>query len=164
MVGSGWAGRGEDRHPSALFTMHLLTTFLAPRPARPQLFCYFFFAILTLWTHLHRANGLRGKVGHRRLMTGLYFGMVCLVIRNIFRFVEFTQATILTWPVADGVYVLSEQQVSAMLPSMLQLTHSFSITSKHIPSASTPTGALLLPGHAPDPADLRHLPRGPPRP
>ena len=37
--------------------------------------------------------------------------MALLLIRNLFRFAEFTQATVLTWPPPENTFVLSEQQV-----------------------------------------------------
>lgn len=60
---------------------------------------------------LPRSNGLKGKAETRRLFTGLYLGMAFLYIRNIFRFAEFLQSTVLTWPAPEGTFVLSEQQV-----------------------------------------------------
>jgi hypothetical protein len=36
---------------------------------------------------------------------------VLVSIRNVFRLAEFAQDTVLSWPVAEGTYVLSEQQV-----------------------------------------------------
>jgi hypothetical protein len=58
-----------------------------------------------------RSNGLTGKRDTKRLFLGLYLGMAGLYVRNIFRFAEFVQATVLTWPAPEGAYVLSEQQV-----------------------------------------------------
>lgn len=61
------------------------------------------------------SNGLTGRPATRRLFLGLYLGMVGLYVRNIFRFAEFVQATVLTWPAPEGAYVLSEQQVRGAL-------------------------------------------------
>ncbi|EFN59060.1 hypothetical protein CHLNCDRAFT_137777 [Chlorella variabilis] len=76
-----------------------------------QLICFIAFTVLTIWTHRHPSNGLTGKAETRKLFIGLYFGMAMLYIRNLFRFVEFVQATVLEWPPPDDTYVLSEQQV-----------------------------------------------------
>lgn len=62
------------------------------------------------------SNGLTGKAETRKLFIGLYFGMAMLYIRNLFRFVEFVQATVLEWPPPDDTYVLSEQQVRSGRP------------------------------------------------
>ena len=65
--------------------------------------------------------GLRGLPGTRRLFQGLYLAMACLYIRNIFRFVEFTQNTLLDWPTPPGTYVLSHQQVRRGVAAWLGL-------------------------------------------
>ncbi|KAL4430757.1 hypothetical protein ABPG75_006013 [Micractinium tetrahymenae] len=76
-----------------------------------QLLFFVCFTVLAIWTHRHPRNGLRGRPETRKLFIGLYWAMGCLYVRNIFRFVEFVQSTVLTWPPPEGTYVLSEQQV-----------------------------------------------------
>ena len=76
-----------------------------------QLLSFVIFTIFTIWTHCHPKMGLRNLTGTRNLFRGMYIAMACLYIRNIFRFVEFTQDTLLEWPVPSDTYVLSHQQV-----------------------------------------------------
>lgn len=73
-----------------------------------QLTFQFCFTCLAIWVNKHRGNTLRQR---RQLWAGLFLCISFLFIRNIFRFVEFTQNTILTWPPPDTAYVISQQQV-----------------------------------------------------
>lgn len=69
------------------------------------------FAWLTIWTHRHAKNSLIAEPNTRKLYVGIYLVMGWLAVRNIYRFVEFLQATILTWPPSDDAYVLSHKEV-----------------------------------------------------
>ncbi|KAL4437347.1 hypothetical protein ABPG75_004486 [Micractinium tetrahymenae] len=71
-----------------------------------------FFAVFTwlaVWTHRHPLNGLAGRRETPRLFAGLYLAMAFLSIRNIFRFVEFAQQTVLGFYAPDA-YVIAHQQ------------------------------------------------------
>ena len=76
-----------------------------------QLFSFFIFTVLAIWTHRNAKMGLRNRPETKSLFRGMYIIMAFLYIRNIFRFVSFTQNTILDWPTPPGTYVLSHQQV-----------------------------------------------------
>ncbi|PSC68907.1 Glycoside superfamily [Micractinium conductrix] len=76
-----------------------------------QLLFFVAFTAFAIWTHRHPQNGLGGKRETKRLFTGLYIAMAFLYVRNIFRFVEFTQNTVLSWPAPNGTYVLAHQQI-----------------------------------------------------
>ena len=56
------------------------------------------------------SNCIAGTPALRRLYTGLYINMAFLSTRNIFRFVEFFQSTLLGWPTAPGTFVISDNQ------------------------------------------------------
>ena len=75
-----------------------------------QLIAFLLFAFLAAWVHRHPKNQLRGQFKHSRLFLGLYISMVLVTIRNIFRFVEFTQGALLSWPAPDDVFVISENE------------------------------------------------------
>lgn len=90
-----------------------------------QLLFFICFTALAIWTHRHPKNGLRGRPQTRKLFIGLYWAMACLYIRNIFRFAEFVQATVLTWPAPEDAYVLSEQQVLFYTLDCLPILLSF---------------------------------------
>lgn len=66
--------------------------------------------ILAVWVQRHPRNRLRGERSHFLIFLGMQIGFVFLNIRNIFRFVEFVQGAILTWPYAEGTFVLSENE------------------------------------------------------
>jgi hypothetical protein len=77
-----------------------------------QLVSFCLFTFLALWIQRSPKNTLKGSSEHKKLFTGLYLTIVFVSIRNIFRFVEFVQGAVLTWPVMDpNTYVLSEKEV-----------------------------------------------------
>jgi len=76
-----------------------------------QLFSFFIFTVLAIWTHHNAKMGLRNRPETKSLFCGMYITMAFLYIRNIFRFVSFTQNTLMEWPPSPTTYVLSHQEV-----------------------------------------------------
>ena len=54
---------------------------------------------------------MSGEIGHKKLFWGVYSTIGFVTIRNLFRFVEFVQGAIITWPHSEGAYILSEKEV-----------------------------------------------------
>lgn len=65
---------------------------------------------LAVWVQRHPRNRLRGERSHSFIFLGMYLNFAFLNIRNIFRFVEFVQGATLTWPYAEGIFVISESE------------------------------------------------------
>ncbi len=54
---------------------------------------------------------MKGTDNLKLLYRGLYLNITFLFVRNIFRFIEFTQNTVLGLDVSPDTYVLANQQV-----------------------------------------------------
>jgi hypothetical protein len=77
-----------------------------------QLISFCVFTFLAIWIQRSPKNSLKGTPEHRKVFTGLYLTILFVSIRNIFRFVEFVQGAVLTWPVLNpDTYIISEKQV-----------------------------------------------------
>ncbi|PRW50903.1 hypothetical protein C2E21_5428 [Chlorella sorokiniana] len=76
-----------------------------------QLLFYAIFTWLAVWVHRHPENAMSGSRALTRLYTGLYLNLVFLTVRNVYRFVEFAQITILGYPLPAGAYIIEQQQV-----------------------------------------------------
>ena len=77
-----------------------------------QLVSFCVFTFLAIWIQRSPKNALKGTPEHKKLFTGLYLTILFVSIRNIFRFVEFVQGAVLTWPVTDpNTYIISEKEV-----------------------------------------------------
>lgn len=76
-----------------------------------QLISFVIFFGLAIWLQRHPRNGLRSTRSQRLMFLGLYVTNILVTLRNLFRFVEFVQGALLTWPVAEGTYVISEQEI-----------------------------------------------------
>lgn len=77
-----------------------------------QLVSFCIFTFLAMWIQRSPLNTLKGTPEHKKLFTGLYLTIFFVSIRNIFRFVEFVQGAVLTWPVLDpNIYIISDQEV-----------------------------------------------------
>lgn len=76
-----------------------------------QLVSFCLFTFLAFWIQRSPNNMLKGSPEHKKLFTGLYLTILFVSIRNIYRFVEFVQGAVLTWPVMDpNTYVISEKE------------------------------------------------------
>ncbi|KAI7846449.1 hypothetical protein COHA_000060 [Chlorella ohadii] len=97
--------------PPPLSTGHVLTS--APPLCWPLLHLLFYaiFTWLAVWVHRHPENAMSGSRSLRRLYTGLYLNLVFLTVRNLYRFVEFAQITILGYPAPPDAYIIEHQQV-----------------------------------------------------
>ncbi|EFN56668.1 hypothetical protein CHLNCDRAFT_144521 [Chlorella variabilis] len=114
-----------------------------------QIIFFFFFTILTIWTHRHQKMALRGRRGTGKLFLGIYLTMVLLYIRNTFRLIEFAQDTILSWPAPEGTYVLSHQQVLFYTLDTLPILMTFAVLLwAHPGSLLPPPGSVLAPAGA----------------
>jgi len=67
-----------------------------------QLVSFSLFTVLAVWIQRHPENRYRAYKQHRLLFAGVYGVIVLISIRNIFRFVEFTQSAI-SYPDEGGV-------------------------------------------------------------
>lgn len=67
-----------------------------------QLISFSLFTLLAIWIQRHPENRYRPYKQHTLLFTGVYGVILLISIRNIFRFVEFTQSAI-TYPDEGGV-------------------------------------------------------------
>lgn len=72
-----------------------------------QLISFGLFTVLAVWIQRHPENKYRSHRQHTLLFSGVYGVIILISIRNIFRFVEFTQSAI-TYPNEGGV---AENQV-----------------------------------------------------
>jgi hypothetical protein len=59
---------------------------------------------------VRRRNTLRGTPPGCRLYGGLYLTIVFLFVRNIYRMVEFSQSTTISFPPPPGTYIIAEQE------------------------------------------------------
>lgn len=67
-----------------------------------QLVSFFFFTILAVWIQRHPDNKYKSYRQHTLLFTTVYGVILLISIRNVFRFVEFTQSAI-TYPDPGGL-------------------------------------------------------------
>lgn len=75
-----------------------------------QLLAFIVFVFVVIWSHRHKQNTLRKEHGFKQVYALLYATIALVTLRNIYRFIEFLQQAILTWPFDPDTYVLSEQQ------------------------------------------------------
>lgn len=76
-----------------------------------QVISFAIFMFLAVWVQRHPRNKLRGQRSHMFIFVGMHLSFVFLNIRNVFRFVEFVQGAILTWPFGEDTFVISENEV-----------------------------------------------------
>lgn len=55
-------------------------------------------------------NTLKNERGYKQLFAGVYLTILLVTIRNIFRWAEFLQSTLLTWPPPESTFVLAKNQ------------------------------------------------------
>lgn len=125
-----------------------------------QLLCSGVFLWLAIWVHRHPRNALVGEARGRRLFRGLYVAFAFLAVRNVFRFVEFTQATVLTWPPPDSAYVLSHSQLLFWLLDTLPILLCFLSYIIWHPSRLLPPVDALPSSAASVDGDLASQPHG----
>ncbi|KAL4423415.1 hypothetical protein ABPG77_009993 [Micractinium sp. CCAP 211/92] len=108
-----------------------------------QIIFFCIFGLLSLWAGRHPRLGIRGHRGTARLFLG--FGLVwgLVTLRNAFRFVEFVQSTVLTWPPPDNVYVIAHQQVLFYCLDALPILLTFLVFACAHPSYLLPPPAAV---------------------
>ncbi|KAL4443301.1 hypothetical protein ABPG75_011038 [Micractinium tetrahymenae] len=103
-----------------------------------QVLFFCFFGLLSLWAYRHRHLGIRGRRGTGRLFAGFCLVWCLVTLRNAFRFVEFVQSTVLTWPPPDDVYVVAHQQVLFYCLDALPILLTFAVFAVAHPSYLLP--------------------------
>jgi hypothetical protein len=106
-----------------------------------QLASFAVFAILTIYVQRHADNVLRGERGTGATFAGLYLTIACVTVRNIFRFVEFLQTTLLDFPAPPGTYIIADQQVLFYCLDALPIFCAFCFYVLLHPARTLPTPA-----------------------
>jgi RTA1 like protein len=75
-----------------------------------QLFSFAFFTFLATWVQKRNNSTVDLGTWHRRTYIGIYSTIFLITVRNVYRFVEFVQGAVLTWPYSDGTFVISESE------------------------------------------------------
>lgn len=108
-----------------------------------QVLSFCIFGLLSLWAWRHPGLGIRGQRGTGRLFAGFCMAWCLVTLRNAFRFVEFVQSTVLTWPPPSDVYVVAHQQVLFYCLDALPILLTFAVFACAHPSFLLPHPARL---------------------
>ena len=106
-----------------------------------QLASFAVFGGITIYVQRHADNVLRGERGAGATFAGLYLTIACVTVRNIFRFIEFLQSTLLDWPPPPDTYIIADQQVLFYCLDALPIFCAFCFYALLHPARTLPTPA-----------------------
>jgi hypothetical protein len=103
-----------------------------------QLVSFCLFTLLAVWIQRHKDNKFRGYKAHKWLFLGVYGVIFFITIRNVFRFVEFTQSAV-KYPDPGG---LTENQTLFYALETLPILLAFAVFIVLSPIFLLPTTPL----------------------